>query len=201
MRNKFMLLVTAVLMALASAPSWAADQPKLGKQQWSGFIGHAAVDTFNWSDQGSYSLRDTLVVATTDTTTSEMDITGCSYISLWAIASGLNAPTYHNIVYRLQVSPDLGTWIQLTTAFSNMIKAATPAADTVVGIIYDRDYAIDTLAARDVTLTMELPVGRDYRLIKAAKYLRVIAVPSGGTTGDTTISKVVLRREWPAVAR
>ena len=193
--KKFALFLIAVLGLALAAP---ADAIKLGKERWQNNTGLSAVDTLNWSDQGSHSLRDTLVVATVDTTTSEMDISGCSYISLWVQASGLNAPTYHNINYVVQISPDGGSWISLASTFSTMNKAATPAADTTVSIVYDKDYAIDTLAARDVTLTMELPVGRDYRLVKAGKYLRVIARPSGGTTGDTTIVKAILRREWPA---
>lgn len=201
MKNKFMLLVSTVLVVLAATSSWGAAKPYTGNHDYPENLGTATTDTLNWSDQGSYSLRDTLVVATSDTTTGLYDISGCSYIALWVIASGLNAPTYHHIAYRIQVSPDAGTWVQLTTAFSTMIKAATPATDTLVGVIYDRDYAIDTLAARDVTLTMKLPVGRDFRLIKAARFLRVIAVPSGGTTGDTTIVKSLLRREWAPSGR
>lgn len=195
--KKFVLFLIAVLGLALAAPAWAA--PEMGARRWQNKAGWAAVDTLNWSDQGSFSLRDTLVVTTPDTTTSELDITGCNYIAFWVIASGLNAPTYHHINYKIQVSPDLGTWVQLTTVFSTMIKAATPATDTTVGVIYDEAYGnkVDTLAVRDVTLTMKLPVGRDFRLLKAAKYMRVIAVPSGGTTGDTTIVKAILRREWP----
>jgi len=192
--KKFMLSILIALVALVTVAD-AANQPKLGSQRWQNLAGWAAVDTVNWSDQGAFSLRDTLVVATADTTTSEIDITGASQVSLWVIASGLNAPTYHQVTYKVQVSPDLGTWIQMATTFSTLIKAATPFADTTVCVLYSPE---DSTAASATGGTVKRATGVDEALLKAGKYIRVIAVPYGGTTGDTTIVKAVLRREWPA---
>lgn len=192
MKAKFMLLITAVLMALATSPSWAA-KPRTGNAPYPENAGSTTVDTLNWSDQGNFSLIDTITSTIKDTTTNEIDISGCSRVSLWVILGSLTTG-YQATTITPQVSPDLGTWLSFATTFS--AKKATTGSDTLVAILYDRDYAIDTLAARDVLLNMKLPVGRDFRLMKAAKYLRLIQAPAGP---DSATVKAIVRREWPSV--
>lgn len=192
--KKFALFLIAVLGLAMVVPADAALE---GKERWQNNTGWSSVDTLNWSDQGQFSRRDTLVVAVADTTTGQIDISGCSEIALWVIASGLNAPTYHNINYLVGISPDNATWVNFGLAASTMIKAATPAADTTVFEILSADR--DTTAATVVgSGNIKRAIGRDQMLAKQGKFLRVIAIPSGGTTGDTTIVKAILRREWPA---
>lgn len=192
--KKLVLFALAVLGLALAAP---ANAGLTGKDRWQNNAGIAAVDTLNWSDQGAYSLRDTLVVATPDTTTGQIDIAGCSEISLWIIASGLNAPTYHNINYQVGISPDNATWINFGLVASTMIKAGGVAADTTVFEILSalRDSTAATVVGAG---NIKRAIGRDQMLALQGEYLRVIAIPSGGTTGDTTIVKAILRREWPA---
>lgn len=196
MKNKIMFLVAAVLVALA-VPSWGVGQ-FVGEMSYVTNLGTSRIDTLNWSDQGQFSLRDTITAAIKDTTTAEIDITGCNYISMWVIASSHRATTYHNINYNVQISSDKSNWIQMTGVFSTMTKAATPATDTTVCILLQAALQDTALGANAGSATLRPANGRDQRLVKAGRWLRVIAVPSGGTSTDTTFIFTVLRRQWPA---
>ena len=190
MKNKFMLLIAAILLAVAVTPSWAA-KPRTGNAPWPENPGTSTVDTLNWSDQGNFSLIDTITTTVKDTTTNEIDITGCSRVSLYVILGSLTTG-YQAITLTPQVSPDLGTWLSFATTFT--AKKGTTTSDTMVAILYDQDYAVDTLAERNVLLNMKLPVGRDFRLMKNSRFLRILNFPAGPDSGTV---KAVLRREWP----
>lgn len=192
MNKKFspIFLSLALALAVMAVPSWG-ENTRTGVRAFPTNPRTTSVDTLEWSDQGSYNEIDTLTSTIKDTTTSLIDITGCSRVSLWVILGSLTTG-YKHITLTPQVSPDKSTWISFATTFT-AVKATT-ASDSLVAILYDQDYAIDTLAARDVTLNMKLPVGRDFRLLKAARYLRVLSVPSGP---DSATVKAILRREWP----
>lgn len=187
------IFLTLVLLAgalLVSEPAEAANS-KTGVRPFPTNARSVSIDTLEWSDQAAYNEIDTVTSTIKDTTTSLVDITGCSRVSLWVILGSLTTG-YQAITLTPQVSPDNNTWISFATTFT--ARKATTAPDSLVAILYDQDYAIDTLAARDVLLNMKLPVGRDFRLMKAARYLRILSFPAGP---DSATVKAILRREWP----
>lgn len=194
MKKVVMFLVIALAFAL---PAGAADQPKLGKQRWQNLAGWASVDSLNWSDQGAYSLQDTIVSTTADTTTSEVDITGCSYASVFIIARKNGTCAYQHVRYTPQISPDLNTWISYAGVFSTITTSSVN--DTVVCVLYDASSAKDTTFSTTTSVgNIKQVGGRDSRLFKSGKYLRLVATPTGGAATDSVKVISILVRQWPA---
>lgn len=183
------LLVGAMLFTLAASPALAAG--KTGTRAFPVQERSFAVDTLEWSDQAAYSHVDTVTGTVKDTTTSTIDVTGCTRVSLWTLLRSVTTSGYQAVRLRPQISPDGSTWISFASSFT--VKKATTGSDTMVAILYDKDYAIDTLAATDSTTNMRFPVGRDFRLLKGGRFMRFVSFPAGPDSATVT---TVLRREW-----
>ena len=207
------LLTTALLLVALAA--WAAGNPKIGMHRFQGLAGQGSVDTLKWlNDPGDTTAaganislaKDTLSGTTPDTTTGELEIGGCSYVSVWIAQSTIHAPVYYSTKYTFQVSPDLNNWLSLATVYSitstQNVAAAFARRDTGAFVVYNQDVAgRDTLGTTGLHSTqIKAATGSDMRKVRAARYLRIIATgmtPSAAT--DSLILRAILVREWPTL--
>jgi len=208
------LCTTALLLVALAA--WAAGNPKIGMHRFQGQAGLGSVDTLKWlNDPGDTTsaganislAKDTLSGTTPDTTTAELEIGGCSYVSIWIAQSTIHAPVYYHTRYTFQVSPDLNNWLSLTSFYSVTSSPAVTTTsfarrDTVIFVVYNQDVsAQDSVASQGLQSgKVKTARGEDMRKVKGARYLRIIAAgvtPSAAT--DSLILRAIAVREWPTL--
>lgn len=203
MKKTFFILST---LAFLLASTMLAEAQSVGSYRWQNNAGKSMVDTVEWSDQGNYSLVDSLVSTTRDTTREAINIDGVSYLSVLGVVSGSSRPNNEGCAdFRIdpQVSLDNSTWLTLTGTFS--FNTGSADNDTALMVFYDKDFATDTTAVTAVSHTAGIQVARavDMRKIRGTRYFRMIVVPisaSCGTIAATDSFKFVtiMKREYEA---
>ena len=194
---KKFILASIALLFLTATVAEATGNPRLGLTRWQNKAGWGSVDSLTWSNQGGNTRKDSIGTTLRDTTTNEVDISGCNYVAVWLMTSAWQRAGIEPITavrYNFQVSPDLGTWITLATNYSQTCVAT----DTEVVILYDKDAAGDTIVGGAGSVTSGKTVtGADMRKVRASKYLRVLVISTGAASDSTLLKGTICVREWP----
>lgn len=163
---------------LLSALLWGGESgaQTLGMRRWNDRVGVSAIDSLTWSQQGSFSKKDTLELARNDTTLNTIEITGVWQCSLfWEFTANMSLGGEHPHIRPhgrliVEVSPDGNKkgamWYKVRDA--------------------PLEYGIGSM------ILAQARIDENEQLFRAGSFMRVIA-----DCPDPGILCLILTRVWP----